>query len=399
MYKSRYLLTFLACVLLLTQAGCWSSKEIEDLSLYTAIALDTGKLSSAEQSLEEKGGGYYKQNTITVTVEIAPKKSNGSSGKSNKSSSDSPKYVNMSETGDSVLEILRQFATRLDRPLIGHHLKVFIISKELLQQQKIEDLMDFMLRDNDIRPSTLIYLSEGRAADTLVSKFADDIPAFHLKQMVGNRFRTSKIMKGVIISELDALMYAKQSFVLQNIAEADRDLEFSGGGIIKGDTGKWIGSLNQQDVESIAWIKGEVEGGTIKAYNQDHKPITYEIKSADSKVSVKLNKEQQPAFHVSIESEGRLIEKWGKGKVSTNKDYLENVQRIFEERLNSMIQSLMQKMQSEYKVEVAGFGNRLSIEKPQVWKKLKDHWDEAFCRIPVTFDVKMKITDYGSFME
>ncbi|MNC82227.1 Spore germination protein B3 precursor [compost metagenome] len=59
----------------------------------------------------------------------------------------------------------------------------------------------------------------------------------------------------------------------------------------------------------------------------------------------------------------------------------------------------MQKMQSDYKVDVAGFGDRLAVEEPQEWKKLKDHWDETFSRTPVTFDIKLKITDFGSFIE
>ncbi|MNO17073.1 Spore germination protein B3 precursor [compost metagenome] len=283
--------------------------------------------------------------------------------------------------------------------MIGHHLKVIVISRKLLQEQRIQDLMDFVFRDNDIRPSSLIYLSEGRAADTLKSKYADEIPAFHIRDMTRNRFRNSRILKGIIISELDALTHAKKSFVLQNIVEAKREVEFSGGGVIKGDTGKWIGNLDQQDIESIAWIKGEVKGGTIKAYNPDHKPLTFEIKKAKSKISAEVNKEHEPVFHVSIESEGRLIEKWQNPEPSAKKEYLEKMQGIFEERLSAMIHSLMQKMQSEYKVEVAGFGDRLSVEEPREWKKLKGHWDETFSHIPVTFDIKLTITDFGSFTE
>ncbi|MNN76248.1 Spore germination protein B3 precursor [compost metagenome] len=59
----------------------------------------------------------------------------------------------------------------------------------------------------------------------------------------------------------------------------------------------------------------------------------------------------------------------------------------------------MWKMQSKYKTEVAGFGECLSIQHPHVWKKVKDHWDERFSRVPVTFDTKLTITDYGSSLQ
>ncbi|MGN7759875.1 Ger(x)C family spore germination protein [Paenibacillus sp. 22594] len=396
MCKLRPLLVLLAVTLLITQSGCWSSKEIEDLSLYTGVALDTGEQPSTEQALEDEGGDYFKNNKLTATLQIVPKKSSGGASKSS-DSGNKPQYINVSETGDSVLEIFRQFSNRLDRPIIGHHLKVIIVSTQLVEQHKIEQLMDFMLRDNDIRPSCFIFLSTGRASDTFVLKDKEDVPSFHLREMVRNRFRTSKVMRAVNLSTLDALMHSKQSFVLQNIIEAKGDIELSGAGIIKGETGKWIGSLGQDDLRSINWIKGDVKGGTIKTYNNNHETITYEVKSAKSKITSKITGDNKVSFHVNIESDGRFIENWDPEQRSTKVDSLKEREEFFEKRLSSMLNHLMQQMQSTYKVEVAGFGERLSIEHPKVWKKLKDHWDETFSKVPVTFSIKFTITDYGSF--
>ncbi|OKP77092.1 spore gernimation protein GerC [Paenibacillus helianthi] len=398
MCKRHPLLVLLAVTLLITQSGCWSSKEIEDLSLYTGVALDTGELSSTEQTLVDEGGDYFKNNKLTATLQIVPKKSAGGASKSS-NSVNKPQYINVSETGDSVLEIFRQFSVRLDRPIIGHHLKVIVISTKLVEQQKIEQLMDFMLRDNDIRPSCVVFLSTGRASDTFTLKDKDDIPSFHLREMVRNRFRSSKVMKPVNLSTLDARMHSKQSFVLQNIIEAKGDIELSGAGIIKGETGKWIGSLDQDDMRSMNWIKGDVNGGTIKTYNNKHETITYEIKSAKSKITSKITEDNKVSFHVNIESDGRLIENWDPEQRSTKIGSLKEREKIFEERLSIMLNHLMQQMQSTYKVEVAGFGERLSIEHPKVWKKLKDHWDDTFSKVPVTFSIKFTITDYGSFNE
>lgn len=70
--------------------------------------------------------------------------------------------------------------------------------------------MDLVLRDNDIRPSTMVFISEGRADDTLISKRTDEIPSFHIKEMINNQFRTSKVLHPVILSQLDSLMHAKK---------------------------------------------------------------------------------------------------------------------------------------------------------------------------------------------
>lgn len=398
MCKIRPLLIMLAVTLLITQTGCWSSKEIEDLSVYTGLAMDKGEPTPEEQTFEEEGGGYFKNNKITATIEIVPKKSFGSASKTSESGNQ-PQYTNISETGDSLLEIFRQYTIRLDRPIIGHHLKVIIISSKLASENGLRQLMDFVLRDNDIRPSCLVFISKERAVDTLKSKYGDEVPSFHISDMIRNRFRSNKIMKPVNLSTIDALMHSKRSFVLQNILGGNGEVEFSGGGIIKGETGKWIGNLSQQDVESMGWIKGDVNGGVIKAYTQKHKSTTYEIKSVKSKIIPQIKNEGELSFHVDIQSEGRLIENWDPELNTTTVGSLKEREKLFEKRLNTMLTQFMQKMQSTYKVEVAGFGERLSIEEPKVWKKLKDHWDDAFSKVPVTFSIKLTITDYGSFNE
>ncbi|MGG1615886.1 Ger(x)C family spore germination protein [Paenibacillus sp. NRS-1782] len=397
MYRRHILSLLLAFILLVTQAGCWSSREIEELSMYTGLSLDKGEPSTVEQDLEKEGSYYFKKNKITATVQIVPKKSFGNAAK--QAGGQGPNYINIAGTGDSVLEIFRQLSIRLDRPIIGHHLKVIVVSTELAKQQAMQQLMDFVLRDNDIRPSCLVFLSKGRAANTLVTKYKDEVPSFHILYMIRNHFRTSKLMRGINLSELDGLMHSKKSYILQNIIEAEGELEFSGASIIKGDTGHWLGNLGQQDVESISWIKDDVEGGAIKTYDERNQPITYEIKSVNSKITTKVTEGNDISFHVKIESKGRLIEDWDDKMDPTKTQNIKKAEKEFEKEVTRRLKTLMHKLQSEYKVDVAGFGEHLYIEQPQVWKKVKKDWDYKFSQIPVTFDVKLSITDLGSSAE
>lgn len=399
MCRRPILSVLLAFILLVTQVGCWSSKEVEELSIYTGLSLDKGELTPLEQDLEKKGSRYFKKNKITVSVQIVPKKSSGSPNQQGGGGGQEPNYNNITGTGDSLLEIFRQLSLRLDRPVIYHHLKVMVVSTELAKQQTMQQLMDFVLRDNDIRPSCLVFLSKGRADSTLVTKYKEEVPSIHILYMLRNHFRTSKVMKGVNLSELDGLMHSKKSYILQNITESDGELEFSGAGIIKGDTGHWIGTLGQQDVESIGWITGDVKGGAVKTYDKRNEAITYEIKSVKSKITTKVTESNDISFHVEIESKGRLIENWDDKADPTETQNMKEAEKEFEEQVTSRIKSLMHKLQSEYKVDVAGFGDHLHIEEPQVWKKVKDDWDYKFSKTPVTFDIKLSITDLGSSAE
>jgi spore germination protein len=393
MYKQKKMLIMLLLSSLIVIQGCWSSKEIEDLSVYTGLALDVGERVEIERDLESQGANYVKKNLVTATVQIVPIKSFERQEKSKEKQL--LKYSNLRLTGDSIFEIMRQYSTRRDRPVIGHHLKVIVVSTKLAQQQHMDQLMDFVLRDNDIRPSCRVFFSKGRAYDTFLSDQPEEVPAFRINSMAQNSYRTNKVMEEVNLTQLDGLIHSKQSFLLQNIVTSNGEIEFSGAGIIKGDKSKWIGDLNQENVESLSWIQGTGHGGVLKSYDWRNQTISYEIKSMKSKMTAKLQGDDL-SFHVSIESKGRLIENWDINENPSELAYLEAAEKVFEQRLTKMINNLMWKMQSKYKVDVAGFGKNLSIKYPQKWKKLKSNWDEEFSRIPVTFEIKLTITDYGS---
>ncbi|SFE58751.1 spore germination protein [Paenibacillus catalpae] len=397
MYRYRQLkMLFLYLLLPFVLTGCWSSKEIEDLGMYTGMAIDIGQPAPVEKEFEMKGAEYSKHNKVMTTIQIVPMKTVRTKDKSN-TGTNKP-YLNVSGSGDSILEIFRQFSVRLDQPIIGHHLKVIVISSKLLRKQTIEQVTDFVLRDNDIRPSTKVYISQGEAKETLESSERNEVPSFHIAGMYRNQMRTSKVLDSVTLSKLDALMKTKKSFVLQNLVSGGGEIEFSGAGIIKGSSGHWIGNLNQEDAECLAWMTNNGKAGTIKAYDWDNQPLAYEIKSMKSKITPFVN-EGKISFKVNLAVEGRLIETWNKNNIPSTNYYAEKTSQIVEEKLTQMIQRLMKKLQSTYKVDVAGFGQRLAIVYPSVWKQVKEDWDETFSRSEVNFTYDIKLTDFGSFTE
>ncbi|MFE6078682.1 Ger(x)C family spore germination protein [Paenibacillus sp. NPDC057886] len=396
----RLLLTILLTVLLVFTSGCWSSKEIEDLSVYVGLGLDVAEESKFEKSINEQGGHYPKKNIFTATVQIVPRvggkqeNQNSSSG-----SSGGQTFLNEQLTGDSLFQIFRQFALRRDRPLIGHHLKVIVVSHELSKKYSLEQLLDFVLRDNDIRPSSLVLVSKGRALDALSSKESGEIPAFYLKGLVDNAYRSNKILPPVSLSKLDGKMQSGSSFLLQNVLTADGEHKFSGAGIYKGKTKRCVGSLNQTDLEGLSWITGEAQGGALKSYapKKGH-TVIYEIKSTKSKITPKVHGDDI-SFHVKVESEGQLMEDWSSPEIPATEEYIDELEVQFADTAKEQIQQVMNKIQNTYRVEVAGFGEQLRIKYPKVWKKVKKNWDETFSQIPVTYDVKMRITDFGSSTE
>lgn len=394
--NSRLRVIAMSLLLPVLLAGCWSSKEIEDLALYAGAALDVGMEDETERVLEAKAAKYPRKKKLTATVQIVPVRTVG--GKSSKQGGPPHMpYNNISGTGDSILEIFRQFSIRLDQPIIGHHLKVIVVSAELLKEQPIENVMDFLLRDNDIRPSTMVFVSQGPAKDTLVSEANNSVPAFHIMGMIRNRSRTSKVMAPVTLNNIDGLTYAKKSFALQNLVTANGEVEFSGAGIIKGSSGHWVGTLNQMDAEALTWLRNEGSAGVIKAEVRDE-PLTYEIKEMKSKISSKV-KGDDIEFDVSIKADGRIIEIWDSAAGAASPFTTEETTAVVQKQIEKIMNAFANKLQKKYQADVAGFGDRFAIEHPALWKKVKDNWDEVFSRSKINFTYDVKISEYGSFVE
>lgn len=395
-FQRRICAALLLIVILLSLTGCWSSKEIEDLSVFVAVALDVGKESKTDKELAQKGGSYLKKNLVTMTLQIVTPQAAGSGTKTGTQLQ--KQYVNTSETGDSIIQIIRQFAIRRERPVVGHHLKVIVISSELARKYKLEQLLDFFLRDNNIRPSCLVLISKGKASAVLESKEAGEIPAFHLTGMVDNQFRTLKILPYMSLALVESKIQSDSSFLLQNVISTKNEVKFAGAAVFKSNTkNKHISTFDEEDLEGITWISGKGKGGIIKSYNKKTgKLVAYEVKSMKSKITPHLNGKDL-SFTLTIESKGRLIENWDSlNQQPTNNAYLQEMEHTSEQEVKRLIHNVITKMQKQYKVDVAGFGNRLRIKYPKAWKKYRKNWDETFSKLPITYKVNLTITEYGA---
>ena len=401
MISLRLWLRIISALLILSLiSGCWSSREIEDLSLYVGLGIDVGQETKFEKNISAQGGEYPKEENVTATVQIAPGKSSSQQSEQGGSpSSGKSSYSNEQLTGDSLLQIFRQFSLRRDRPLIGHHLKVIVISKDIAKKYGLQQLLDFVLRDNDIRPNCLVLISHHRALDVLTSRDPSRIPAFYLTGITNNSYISNKILEPVSLAKLDAEMQSGSSFLLQNVLNADGEDKFSGGSIFKAKTTKFIGELNQTDLEALSWIKPEEKaGGVIKTYSKEGFTVLYEIKKKTIKIIPKVVG-GDISFHVKAESEGWLMEDWRSPEKEEKGAYLKELEKDFAKIVDQQIDQMLYKLQHTYKADVAGFRDSIRIHYPKTWKKVKDNWDEVFATVPITYEIKTNIVNPGSSTE
>ncbi|MCR8869555.1 Ger(x)C family spore germination protein [Peribacillus frigoritolerans] len=384
----------LSVLLFLSLTGCWSSHEIEEQSLGIGLAFDKGKKSFIEKVFNEQGDGYLRKDLITSTYQLITPQVASSITK--QSGPQQKSYVNVSETGDSVLQMTRELSLRNEQPLDAHHMKVIVISEKLAKSYGLEQLLDFDFRDNDFRPSCLVLISKGRASKTLETKTAGEIPAFRLVGIVENTFRTTRILPPMSLIKIESKIQSESSFLLQNVLSVNGEVKFAGAAVIHGKSHKMTGTLNEEELEGVTWITGKGKGGVVKSFDKETgQLIVYEIESMKSSIKPRV-KGNHISFDVNIESEGRLSENWVVSGDPFKNKFLKKAEKTSENEVERLVRNVVEKMQKEYQVDVAGFGNRLRIENPKVWKKVKKDWDQTFSETPINYHVKLTIKDYGT---
>jgi len=379
----RLLLCTLAILSLLPLAGCWSSKEIEDLGFIVGTSLDLGKKDTKDS-----------RNLLTITNQFLTSETVGTGTKEGKTQQKA--YKNISETGDAALPTLRNMILRIDKRAFAEHSKVLVIGEELARTLNLQQTLDFFIREQEMRPSGLILIARERASQTLESKSLIDIPAFQLVEMTHGHDRTTKILPPMTLTKIQGKLQSGSSFLLQSVSIIKGETKFTGAAVIKGKTTKLVGFLNEEELEGLTWITGKGKGGLVRGFDEETGlPLVYEILSMKSVIKSIVDGERI-SFDVIIESEGRIAEHWDVSEKEFENGYLKKAEQTTEKEVERLIKNVLNKIQHKYQADVSGFGNRLRIEHPHLWKKVKKDWDQTFSEVPIHIEVKLTIKDYGT---
>lgn len=377
MQKGRRFTGWLVLALLLL-TGCWDRKEIEETGIVLGLAFDkqnkqieTLHCFALPKSLSERGGSGTKN------------------------------FVNLHNEGDLVFDNVRALAKGSVRYPSYEHLKVIVISEELARTTDLRNMLDFLLRNPQARRSTKVILSKGKAEELFKPVTPlEPVSALKLSELADASSLTLEMAPRMILAEMSAKLVSKTSFVVQRgeiVPHAGAQL--SGGAVIKGDTGKWVGSLSAKEMAGLHFLlkDNHVKSGIVEVEDPAGKepPFVYEFRKIRSKMEPRI-KDGEISFTVSIETEGKLREDWRTSGSAFDNSFIRHTEERTAERIKEMTEFALAKVQKELQADVAGFGKKLSIHSPQVWKSVKEDWETVFSAIPVEVQVRVSIRDYGN---
>ncbi len=391
------ILIFLLCSF---SPGCAGQKEINHLSIVMAAAIDLAQ----------------KTNQIDLSVQIANAASSSSEGGAGGGKNS---FFIVTGSGPTLGEAERDLYTRLPRLLYWNNMRAIIVSAKFAQE-KMESIIDYLDRPRVFRRDMHLLVTPGKAKDILkVKDLTEKMAGIAIANIQETAYKHSKTVYPSDIHDFlldlsdDGVEPILARIETQSPSKDEKEPKDAGGSgeqevlMISGsavfrDT-KMVGWLNGVETRGTLWVWGEMGEGMFSfkcpGVNSKQNLITVLNQEASQKIKLQI-KHGKPYITVMIEAEGRLSgESFVTKTAVTDGKMMKKLDRKYAKAIENEVKHAIAKTQKkEFASDVFGFGDLISRWHPKLWKKLKPHWEEEFCKLPVKVEVEAHIRRIGLTM-
>lgn len=386
--------------------GCWDYKEIQDRGYVLGIAIDKvpplpkGFEPESEYLSErelEKMPLQQEKPTYAYTIQIpivahAKNQPVGAGG----GGSDKEGSWDLTIEGYSAMEANRQFSTRINYPPFYEHMQVIVIS-EIVAKEGVGKVLDFFLRDHEMRRRTRVFVTPGSAKKILdVEPRIDDYPAIYLAQLPLNADKTSRILHKTDLGEMSQSIHGGVDFALPRIIATKDEIKNAGCAVFKGD--KMVGWLGELDTVYTKWIRDGVLGGVIVVPmpGKEKGVATLEIFKAKTKTRPKVEG-GQIKMDIQVKATFSFAEETGTlGENILDENLIEALEKEAEKYLKENMEDTIRYVQKEFGADIFHFRLVLEQYDPKTWEEIKDQWEDIFPQIEPVITVEAKISQIGT---
>ncbi|WP_182200887.1 Ger(x)C family spore germination protein [Paraliobacillus salinarum] len=383
--RNKLLLVQLIIVLSIL-TGCWSSRELTDITLATTLGID--KIDDEFQ--------------VTLQV-LNPNEIAGGTNITTQSA-----ISNYSATGKTIFEALRQLTKVTPRKVFLSHLRLVIYGEEVAKEG-IGDSLDFLVRDHELRTDFMVIVARGSTAEQLMTIFTplekipankviSSIEATHDFLGIGKLMYIDNLINTVISKSKQAVVtgaYMKGNMEsgsrLENVEKISPDALVYIDHLAVFNSDQLIGWLNEEESKGFNYITDEVKNSLVSVKLKDGL-LALEIKKSNTSLKFKDNK-GKTEMHIDISSEISV------GDVDTNfrienQSDVKQIEAAVETKIKQLCQLSIDRAK-EMKADIFGFGENIKQYNYDKWKEWEDDWTEQFIDLPVKINVSANLENSG----
>lgn len=384
------LLPLVLCLFSLT--SCWSSKELNEIAIATAIGID------------KSDNGYLLSVQILNPGEIVSRNPTSRTA-----------VTTYRTNGDTLFEAFRRLTVEAPRKVYFSHVQKVVFGEEMARSGILKTL-DFLSRDHEMRTDFLLVIAKESKAEELLNILTpmDKIPA---SKMVSSLEMAEKNWAPTHTVKLDELINTLVGngvnavltgiFVkgdpeigmdMENVEKVDppTTIQIANIGVFKED--KLVGWLTEGESKGFNYLQDNVNSTIISVPCSDStdSSASIEVINASTKLKSEINN-HTPTITATVQIEGNV----GDVECETNLSISKNLEEL-EDKVENDVKDKMEKSvkaAKELKSDIFGFGTLLYRNHPGEWKVMKQNWDEEFQEVKVNYEVNVTIPRLGTITE
>ncbi|MGG3563059.1 Ger(x)C family spore germination protein [Neobacillus rhizosphaerae] len=388
--RKCFITLVITLLLLPVLSGCWNQKELTDLAFVMAMGVDKGKDKKFHVSFQLVNPGNV---------------SSGQTGGGN----GLPIAVYRS-SGDTITEAARNATKKVSRRLYYAHTNVVVISEEVAKDSLLY-VLDALDRDPEFRTTTELVIAKGSKAEDIVTTLTilDRLPVTKITKQI--KFSESMLGENMSINIDDflngLLSNGKQPIAngymlvgdkptarkAENLQKTTTDAFLQSDGLAVFNKGKLRGWIKHDKARGILWVLDKVNSTDINI-NWEGKKNALSVAPIRSKTKVSVRiVNDKPIINVKIENEGWISEA-NTAIDLDNPEVIAQIEKLTEKEITKQIKASVKEAQ-KLKTDILGFGEKVHIKNPPLWKKIQANWDEEFADLQVNVHVDSYIRRQG----
>ncbi|WP_152656093.1 Ger(x)C family spore germination protein [Oceanobacillus sp. CFH 90083] len=390
----KWIISCFMIICLTLLSGCWSSKELTDLGIISAYALD-----------KNEDGEYVGTFQIINPMNVPGSLQGGASGQR-------PAVTTFTETGVNPTELSNRASRKISRDLYYSHTSLLVISEELARDEGLSAILDSMERALEFRATAKVVITRGIKAGDFIKVLTgiDQIPAENVlktldstEKLYGENINTNlqefiqsltSTGKEPLVSGFSLLGDMEKGKTMEQLHSTDFDAILEANGLAVFKEGKLVNWLDGEKARGTMWGLNRIHETPVSIDWENHKKaIAYRVIRQKTDVSAQM-KDGKPAISITIRAEGDLRTVAVPVDV-TDPHVLLAIEKALGQEIKKEVEAAVQEAK-ENKTDVFGFGEKLHQSEPDVWKKLEQEWqDVSFPELDVDITVEAFIRRTG----
>lgn len=369
-------------------SGCWDQVELNDIGIVSGIAIEKGENSKYRLTVE-----------VINAAELSKQGAQGNTP-----------VVAYSVEGNSISELTVKVGKGLARIPIYSHTRVVVIDEQVAKEGLLE-FLDFLERTAEIRNDFNIFISKGvRASDVIaVTDPVQKIPGIKMHNQAQSFSKEWGGDPNVRLTDFVRALTSKGSNPVAQVVtiegnpsmgksvENNKEVVSSANVVLDGlgvfEYDKLIGIMPIEDVRNYVWTQELKRTALTIPCQEKDRYIDIQVIGSKTKRDVQY-KNDRLTINIRIDGESKLrgtqCSKDLK-KISTFETY----QKYTNKEVSRMVEDFIKKVQSEYHVDIFGFGEALKRQDYQAFKKLQNKWDEVFTEAEVSVTAEIHLRRSG----